>query len=58
MMGVFEHFLPSFSTFSKQKKLETILYGYDRDNDDIFKTNVTLQYAVKNFIIKTKRFTQ
>ena len=58
MMGVFEHFLPSFSTFSKQKKLETILYGYDRDNDDIFKTNVTLQYAVQNFIIKTKRFTQ
>ena len=51
-MGVFEHCLPSFSTLLKQKKPDTILYGYDRDNEDIFKTNVTLQYAVKKCRIR------
>ena len=56
MLGVFEHYIPKFNTFNKQKQLDIILNGYDKDNKHFFTTNVSLQYAVQNFIIKTKRF--
>ena len=56
MLGVFEHYIPSFYTFNKQKQLDIILNGFDKDNDILFTTNVSLQYAVQNYIIKTKRF--
>ena len=56
MLGVFEHYISKFNTFKKQKQLEIILNGYDKDNEDFFTTSVSLQYAVQNFIIKTKRF--
>ena len=56
MLGVFEHFIPNFNTFNKQKQLDIILNGFDKDNDVFFTTNVSLQYAVQNPIIKTKRF--
>ena len=56
LFGTFEHFIRKFQTFSKTKKLDTILFGVDKDNPEIFSTNVSLQYAVQNFILKTKRF--
>ena len=43
MFGVFEQYLSKFQTY---KKLDIILNGFDRDNIDLFKTNVTLQYSV------------
>ena len=58
MIGVFEQYLPKFNTYTKNKKLNIIFNGFDRDNTELFKTNVTLQYTVQNFIIKTKRFTK
>ena len=33
MLGVFEHYIPNFNTFNKQKQLDIILNGYDKDND-------------------------
>ena len=33
MLGVFEHFIPNFNTFNKQKQLDIILDGFDKDND-------------------------
>ena len=56
MLGVFEHYIPKFNTFNKQKQLDIILNGYDKDDEELFTTNVSLQYAVQNLIIKTKRF--
>ena len=56
MLGVFEHYIPKFKTFNKQKQLDIILNGFDKDNDVFFTTNVSLQYAVQKFIIQTKRF--
>ena len=41
-LGTFENFIPNFKNFSKKKILETILFGYDRDNSDVYKTNVSL----------------
>ena len=58
MIGVFEQYLPKFNSYTKNKKLNIIFNGFDRDNTELFKTNVTLQYTVQNFIIKTKRFTK
>ena len=58
MIGVFEQYLPKFNTYTKNKKLDIICNGFDKDNIELFKTNVTLQYTVQNFIIKTKRFSK
>ena len=54
MIGVLEQYLPKFNTYTKNKKLDIICNGFDKDNIELFKTNVTLQYTVQNFIIKTK----
>ena len=51
-----EHYIPVFRSFSKKRKLETILYGHDVDNNDIFTTNVSLQLATQKYILHTKCF--
>ena len=56
LLGVVENFLPKFNTYTKKRKLDIILSGYDQDNIDMFRTNVLLQIAVQKYIIKTKRF--
>ena len=56
LLGTFEHFIPNFKIFSKKKMLETILFGYDIVNTDIYKTNVSLQLAPQKYILQTKRF--
>ena len=56
MIGVFEQYLPKFDTYTKNKKLDILCNGFDKDNSDFFETNVTLQYTVQNYILKTKRF--
>jgi hypothetical protein len=56
MINTFKHFIRTFSNFPKAKQLETILFGIDKDNPEIFTTNVSLQYAVQKFILQTKRF--
>ena len=33
MLGVFEHYILNFNTFNKQKQLDIILNGFDKDND-------------------------
>ena len=58
MFGVFEQYLPKFHTYTKTKKLDIILNGFDRDNNDLYRTNVALQYSVQNFVLKTKRFSK
>lgn len=56
LFSTYEQFIPKFLSFPKKKQLQTILYGYDIDNTDIFSTNVSLQIATQKFILKTKRF--
>ena len=38
--------------------LETVLFGYDTDNTDIYKTNVSLQFATQKYILLTKRLNE
>ena len=56
MFDLFEHYIPKFRKFSKQKQLETILTGINLDNEDFLRTNTTLTIAVQNFIMHTNRF--
>ena len=54
--STYEQFIPKFLSFPKKKQLQTILYGYDIDNTEIFSTNVSLQIATQKFLLSTKRF--
>ena len=49
-------YLPSFKTFSKSKKLEIILSGFNLTNIEPDQRNISLAFATQNFILKTKRF--
>ena len=56
LFDTFEHFLPKFVSFSKRKKLDIILNGFDKDNPETYSTNVKLQCATQNYVLQTKRF--
>ena len=56
MFGLFEHYIPKFQNFTKTRKLDIILKGFEIQNDDFIQLNTTLTLAVQNFILNTKRF--
>ena len=58
LFGLIEHYIPNFSNFTKQKKLDIILRGVNIDNDDFLSTNISLTIAVQNFILLTNRFSE
>ena len=58
MLGVFERIIPKFKNFTNTKKLDILLHGYDKENTDMFTTNVFLQITVQKFILETRRFDQ
>ena len=49
-------YLPHFQTFSKSKKLEIILSGINLSNTEPDQRNISIAFAVQNYILKTKRF--
>ena len=49
-------YLPRFRTFSKSKKLELILSGFNLSNIEPDQRNISVVFAVQNYILKTKRF--
>ena len=56
MFGTFELYIPKFQDFTKTRKLDIILKGFEIQNDDFIQLNTTLTLAVQNFILNTKRF--
>ena len=56
LFGLFEHYIPKFPSFTKAKKLEILLRGFEIENNDFIQLNTTLTLAVQNFILNTKRF--
>ena len=56
LFGLIEHYIPKFTTFTKHKKLETILNGFEINNEDFIPLNTTLTLAVQKFISNSKRF--
>ena len=57
LIGHVAQIIPEFNTFSKKRKLEVLLNGYNTNNPDYDHINISLQYHVQNFVLKTKRFT-
>ena len=49
-------YLPRFQTFSKTKKLEIILNGFNLSNTEPDPRNFSIAFAVQSYILKTKRF--
>ena len=49
-------YLPRFHTFSKSKKLDVILSGFNLSNVEPDQRNISVAFAVQNYILKTKRF--
>ena len=56
LIGRVTEILPTFSTFNKKKQLEILLNGVNIDNYDYYQINVSLQFKVQSYILKTKRF--
>ena len=56
LLNKISQYLPRFKTFSKTKKLEIILYGFNLSNKEPDPRNLSIAFAVQNFILKTKRF--
>ena len=52
-----EHHIPKFQNYTKQRKLDIILRGYNPNNADFYQLNRTLTVAVQNYLMQTKRFT-
>ena len=49
LFSIIEHYIPRFSNFSKQKKLDDILTGIKIDNESI-------TIAVQNFILHNESY--
>ena len=45
LFGLIERYIPKFTTFTKHKKLETILNGFEINNEDFIDLNTTLTLA-------------
>ena len=50
------HFIPNFPKLNKKQKLDIILNGLERDNEDFINLNTILTKAGQSLILKTKRF--
>ena len=53
-----EQFVPNFKNLSKTKQYEILVFGLKIENPDYEYTNRSISYAVQNFILKTKRFSE
>ena len=51
-----KHYLPNFTNYTKTKKLDIILKGFEIQNVEFIQLNTTLTLAVQNYILNTKRF--
>ena len=56
LVGRVTEILPTFRTFNKKKQLDILLNGVNVDNRDFFQINVSLQFKVQSYILKTNRF--
>ena len=56
MYTLFEQHIPIFRNMTLKQKHDTILYGYNINNNDYLYINTLLTIGVQKFIIQTKRF--
>lgn len=51
-----KHLVPKFMLLPKENQLKILLYGYQPENRDFYRTNIKLQLAMQQYITDTKRF--
>ena len=56
LFNLVEHLIPKFSELNKSVKYEILISGLNNTDPDYHHLNNRISYAVKNFIIKTKKF--
>ena len=56
LFGQFAHLITQFQTFTKKCKVDILLHGFQPNNPDYYHINISLQYHVQNFVLKTIRF--
>ena len=56
LFNLIGHYIPKFKTMNKTEKLDLILFGYNKENDEFSYLNTIITNFVQNFIVKTKRF--
>ena len=56
LMSKVEKILPSFGKFTDKLKLQMLLFGYYPDNPNFYQHNKSLQIAVQQYLLSTKRF--
>jgi hypothetical protein len=56
LMVKVENLLHNFNTFTETKKLQILLFGIYPDNPDYYFINKSLQIAVQQYLISSKRF--
>ena len=58
LFDLVEQLYPKFKSLSKIRKYEALVMGINTDNPDYKYVNTNITYAVQNFIMKTKRFSE
>ena len=53
-----EYYIPNFQTLNKTRKYEILVFGLHPENNEYNYTNMKISFAVQNFILKTKRFSE
>ena len=48
--------IPNFESLSDPKKTDILLNGINPDKPDFYHTNVKIQLALQQYLLKTKRF--
>ena len=56
LLSKVENLLPKFKNFTEKKQLQVLLFGLFPDNPDYYQINKSLQIAVQQFLLSTKRF--
>ena len=56
LFNLIGHYIPKFKTMNKTERLDLILFGYNKENDEFSYLNTIITKFVQNFIVKTKRF--
>ena len=56
LFSLVEHYIPKFSSLSKSKQLNILMYGLNSENPDYDYLNKRITIALQNFILKPKDF--
>ena len=54
--GKVQQLIPNFVSLSDSKKTDILLFGVSPNDPDFYHTNIKIQLALQQYLLKTKRF--